>query len=100
MNKNQELLDWCAENIEEWDGEWTHIRSDFSQHPLFYSRKSWDLSGEQRWFRYGACGDWKCVDGDFTTDTPQVVSKEAWEEAVTKKKVSLPKICWLLVSTL
>lgn len=37
INPNQELLDWAVENVKEWDDEYTHIRSDSSSLPVFYT---------------------------------------------------------------
>ena len=45
-NPNQELLDFCVKNITEWDDEYTHIRSDDSYIPIFYSTGDWEVDAE------------------------------------------------------
>lgn len=96
-NPNQELLDFCVENIAKWDDEYTHVRSDnnYFHAPIFYSTGDWVVGdGEDGW----GCGCDSSFDEiswlDFSTNTPQVISKQEWvdaKELASKEQIKLTK---------
>lgn len=84
MNDNNELLAWAVENITEWNDDYTHLRSDSNKvNSLFCTNgTSWRIRDNE----------WACPMGDdytdnddfctsFSTHTPQVITKQEWQDA-------------------
>jgi hypothetical protein len=86
---NQELLSWAVENIKEWDDDCTHLRSDKSTNPVFYTTGYWHVLPENIWdnpSEDGGRGQWYNLEGKkFSTDTPQVITREEWLNGVASK---------------
>lgn len=93
---NQELLSWAVENIKEWNGDYTHLRSDACVEPFFTDMcYCWYIHGNNtEWvFRMleidndDFCSNriWLDVGEEFSTDTPQVITKEEWLNGVASK---------------
>lgn len=89
MNDNDELLTWAAQNITEWDDDYTHLRSDNNEYnSLFYtsgvnwysSNSQWECDGEQYTIKDE---DGFCT--SFSTKTPQVITKQQWLDATASK---------------
>lgn len=81
---NDELLTWAVENITAWNDDYTHLRSDSNKvNSLFYTNgTSWRIRDNE----------WACPMGDdytdnddfctsFSTKTPQVITKQEWQDA-------------------
>lgn len=87
---NQELLSWAVENIKEWDEDYTHLRSDKSTNPVFYTTGYWHVIPRNIWdnpSKDGWRGQWCNLAGKlFSTATPQVITKEEWLEGVALLK--------------
>lgn len=108
-NPNQELLDFAVENIEEWNYEFTHLRSDNSVTPLFYSTgDTWQKSSfDEDWIYDSDKDKFKGLDLDFKTSTRQVITKEEYLEAKGKQtlirdkkysvKLTGEQIAWILL---
>lgn len=86
VNPNQELLDFCVKPVEEWDEDYTHIRSDGSCYPLFFSGGIWYVDKGDDWVSSTRGGWAKMRDHDFSTETPQVISKQEWLDAKQVKE--------------
>lgn len=90
--RNEELLSWAVENIKVWDDDYTHLRSDFSSEPFFtntkypwyidYDDKQWNYDDKVSGYGYHAYLE---VGEKFSTDTPQVITREDWEAAIAAK---------------
>lgn len=49
-NGNDELLSWAVENVAEWNDSYTHLRSDNSNKPIFYTKgENWEKRGSKSW---------------------------------------------------
>lgn len=87
MNDNTELLTWAVENITEWNDDYTHLRSDCSAStPLFYTKGGgWVVYEPGTWFGEKRGDEYTAQrfdDTDFSTKTPQVITKQDWEAAL------------------
>ena len=93
---NQELLSWAVENIKEWNGDYTHLRSDACVEPFFTDMcYCWYIHGNNTEWVYRMleidnddfCSNriWLDVGEEFSTDTPQVITKEEWLNGVASK---------------
>lgn len=92
LHSNEELLSWAVENIKVWDDDYTHLRSDFSSEPFFtntkypwyidYDDKQWNYDDKVSGYGYHAYLE---VGEKFSTDTPQVITREDWEAAIAAK---------------
>lgn len=81
-NPNQELLDFAVENIEGWDEGYTHLRSDRSVAPLFFTeRGEWYICGLNEWTYRGDGTFRKVTTSSDLSTTPQVIAKEEYLEA-------------------
>ena len=80
MNDNTELLTWAVENITEWNDDYTHLRSDSSRIPLFFTYGDWFIDGENDWHPIGRA-DHTSLYKNFYTKTPQVITKQEWQAA-------------------
>jgi hypothetical protein len=89
-NPNQELLSWAVESIKEWNHDYTHLRSDKSTSPVFYTTGYWHVIHRNIWdnpSKDGWRGQWcNLVGKKFSTDSPQVITKEEWLEGVALLK--------------
>jgi len=86
---NKELLDYAVENIKEWDDDYTHLRSDDSNSPLFFSKNDiWMIYKDGTWtYEDGSRNDYKGIYGaQFRTPTAQVITKQEWVEATLEAK--------------
>ncbi len=80
MNDNTELLTWAVENITEWGDDYTHLRSDSSGVPLFFTYGDWFIDGVNDWHPIGRA-DHTSLYKNFSTKTPQVITKQEWQAA-------------------
>lgn len=90
---NQELLSWAVENIEEWDDDYTHLRSDISKEPFFTTKNyPWYIDPDDKQWKYndlrGYGRAYLEAGKEFSTDTPQVITKEEWTAAIIAKNAS------------
>lgn len=87
---NQELLSWAVENIKEWNDDYTHLRSDKYTSAVFYTTGYWHVIPKNTWdnpSKDGWRGQWCGLAGKkFSTNTPQVITKEEWLEGVALLK--------------
>jgi hypothetical protein len=93
-NPNAELLTWAVENITEWNDDYTHLRSDSNGfNSLFYTNgTNWKIH-----YKLLSEKEWECVDEQYTfnetfsrqfsTKTPQVITREEWLNAKHKTRV-------------
>ncbi|RTL03663.1 hypothetical protein EKK58_12510, partial [Candidatus Dependentiae bacterium] len=82
MNDNTELLTWAVENITTWNDDYTHLRSDSSLTPFYTERNSqWYLSRGGWTTNQDYHAHFKNLDKEFSTKTPQVITKLEWESA-------------------
>lgn len=89
MNDNTELLKFAAENIEEWPEEWTHLRSDKCTRCFYTCGDKWRIESEGYYWVESKC--FNQLDKEMSTDTPQVISKEEWEEGRKENDKSKPE---------
>lgn len=95
MSDNQQLLSWAAENLKVWDEDYTHLRSDNSSTPLFFSSGEWEEQhkkhqGVEVW--NNIAGTWKGLSYvSFKTEAPQVITEQEWLSACENYLQSLDK---------
>lgn len=96
MNDNNELLTWAVQNITEWgtvngetNDDYTHLRSDDSHNPVFYTSGSgWIIQPGEFWFGESLCDNHEELEvEDFSTKTPQVITKQEWMNAFHKTRL-------------
>ena len=85
MNDNTELLTWAVDNITTWNHDYTHLRSDCSVNPFYTNecaRSSW-MAEYGRWGTSApvTTGLFHELEAEFSTKTPQVITKQEWETA-------------------
>ena len=85
MNDNTELLTWAVDNITTWNHDYTHLRSDCSVNP-FYTKECARSSWMAEYGRWGTSalvttGLFHELEAEFSTKTPQVITKQEWETA-------------------
>ncbi len=73
MSSNRELLDWAVENVKEWNSGYKFLSSD--ETGVCYSGSLPPYTS--RWDHLLCVG----LGTDYTTLTPQKITKEDWEEA-------------------
>lgn len=87
-NNNSELLVWAVANLDRWDDEYTHLRSDNSPAPIFFTIGRWG------WRRLKADSDDEWVGNGYfrvisyaplEDNNPQVITKQEWMEAKDMK---------------
>lgn len=92
INPNQELLDFAVKNVE-WNDNYTHLRSDGSSDPLFFSNgEGWYLNTKDEW-RLDYSNTYYTaltIIPNFST-SPQVISKEEYLEAKDNLPLSQDK---------
>lgn len=82
---NDELLTWAVDNITTWNHDYTHLRSDCSVNP-FYTKECARSSWMAEYGRWGTSalvttGLFHELEAEFSTKTPQVITKQEWETA-------------------
>ena len=85
MNDNTELLTWAVDNITTWNHDYTHLRSDCSVNP-FYTKECARSSWMAEYGRWGTSalvttGLFHELEAEFSTKTPQVITKQEWQDA-------------------
>lgn len=85
MNDNTELLTWAVDNITTWNHDYTHLRSDCSVNP-FYTKECARSSWMAEYGRWGTSalvttGLFHELEAKFSTKTPQVITKQEWQDA-------------------
>lgn len=85
MNDNTELLTWAVDNITTWNHDYTHLRSDCSVNP-FYTKECARSSWMAEYGRWGTSalvttGLFHKLEAKFSTKTPQVITKQEWQDA-------------------
>lgn len=89
-NPNQELLSWAVENIEDWNDDYTHLRSDISGEPFFTTENyPWYIDSDDKQWNYndlsGFGRAYLELGEEFSTNTPQVITKEEWLDGIAAK---------------
>lgn len=89
-NPNEELLTWAVENITTWNDDYTHLRSDCSVNP-FYTKECARSSWMAEYGRWGTSalvttGLFHELEAEFSTKTPQVITKQEWETAKLREQ--------------
>ena len=89
MNDNTELLTWAVDNITTWNHDYTHLRSDCSVNP-FYTKECARSSWMAEYGRWGTSalvttGLFHELEAKFSTKTPQVITKQEWQDAKLRK---------------
>ncbi len=85
MNDNTELLTWAVDNITTWNHDYTHLGSDCSVNP-FYTKECARSSWMAEYGRWGTSalvttGLFHELEAEFSTKTPQVITKQEWQDA-------------------
>ena len=85
MNDNTELLTWAVDNITTWNHDYTHLRSDCTVNP-FYTKECARSSWMAEYGRWGTSalvttGLFHELEAKFSTKTPQVITKQEWQDA-------------------